>query len=242
MNQIIILIALLLAPLTALKAQTDLTHWKEDFSDEAAIKKNWSKYDSLRPGGDSPQRFWQMADGVMRGSAFWKIHPVGIMRKVSGKDVRLKCRIKLDEGAVIYANFSGMNNGSNTVDPMLGIHFRRAGLKIGPASISFFDDHYVLPEAGTPYTKGMDLSKSQMTAQKISLSVNEWHDLVIEMRGKELTTRIDGGQVMTHQTHSGEEPKMSISLSVGNESKTESPEVAGRLDDLMFEPIEEAKK
>lgn len=242
MKRIIILAALLLTPLTGFTAddKPDITHWKEDFSDEIELKKNWSKYDSLLPGGDKTQCFWQIEDGALRGNAFGKVHPVGIMRKVSGSDLRLKCRIKFGEGAGIYVTFSGPNNGSNSVDPALGIHFRRTGLHLNSTQLVFADDHYVYPEAGTLYTKGMDLSKGHMTAVKMSLTANVWHDLVVEIRGKEVTARIDDGEVLTYQTHSGDEPKTSVSFSVANESKTES--AAGWYDDMTIEPIEEIKK
>lgn len=242
MNRLIILTALLLSPLTGLRAddRIDITHWKENFSDEAAVRKNWLKYDSLLPGGDKTQRFWQVEDGVLRGNAFGKVHPVGIMRKVSDRDLRLKCRIKLSEGAGIYVTFCGPNNGSNSVDPALGIHFRRAGIHLNSTNLIFADDHYVYPEAGTPYEKGMDLSKGQMKSVKSALATQVWHDLVIEIRDKELSVRIDEGEVLTYQTHSGDEPKTSVSFSVANESKNES--AASWYDDMELESIEAIKK
>ncbi len=75
-----------------------------------------------------------------------------------------------------------------------------------------------------------------MTNQQISVALNEWHDLVIEMRGKELTVRIDGGPVLTHHTHSGDEAKISVSVSVANELKSATAEAW--FDDVSFEPLE----
>ncbi len=240
----LILAALLIAPLSTLLAEDkpDTTHWKEDFSDEAALKKNWSKYDAVLPGGDKTQRFWQIEDGVLRGRAFGKVHPVGIMREVSGKDLRFTCRIKLGEGAGLYVNFSGPNRGSDHVSPeQAGINFRRAGLHIAANNqVMVFDDYYTHPDAEALKKEGTKQSAGKVTGVKFPLTVNAWHDLKVEMLGKEITAWIDGTQVLTYTTHSGEEAKTLLSFSVGNESKNDT--VDGWYDDMVVEPIEEAKK
>lgn len=211
--------------------------WKEDFSDEAALKKTWTKYDSVL-SGDRTQRYWQIEDGVLRGRGFAKIHPVGIMRMVSGKDLRLTCRVKLGVGAGIYLAIHGPNNGSDRVSlEQNDINFRRAGMHITANNeFTVYDEHYTHPDAEARKQDGVKHTAGTVVGVMLPLAVNVWHDLKVELRGKDLTIWIDGAQVKHHQTHSGDEPKKSVSFSVANESKQETADAW--YDDISFETID----
>ena len=230
--------ALLWAPHTPLHAEDTPvpTSWTEDFADEAVFKKNWEKYDALVPPyQDKTKRFWQLEDGMLRGNAYLGVHPVGIMHKINGTDVRLKLRFKLGAGAGFYANFNGRGNGSNTIDPQTDIRFRRASMHLNASGLQIYDDRYVPPPEGVAYVKGMDLSKGNMSGVKLSLTENEWHELILDIVGKEVTVQIDGKQVASHLTHTGDEAKMSTGVSVSNDGKSETAEAW--IDDLSFEPL-----
>lgn len=62
----------------------------------------------------------------------------------------------------------------------------------------------------------------------------EWHDLVIEVRGRTITATIDGKQVLTYQTNAGDAPKRTVQLAVGNGSREV---MDGWCDDVRFEPL-----
>ena len=58
---------------------------------------------------------------------------------------------------------------------------------------------------------------------------------MLDIVGKEVTVQIDGKQVASHLTHTGDEAKMSTGVSVSNDSKNETTEAW--IDDVSFEPL-----
>jgi len=89
----------------AAEDKPDTSRWKEDFSDEAAFPKNWSSYGWLPDGKvvsgpENMHRWWQIQDGVLRGQTFGKLHPSGLQRKISGKNVRLNLRFNPQSSSV----------------------------------------------------------------------------------------------------------------------------------------------
>jgi hypothetical protein len=74
--------------------------------------------------------------------------------------------------------------------------------------------------------------------EKIALSLDAWHALVIEMHGKSIKAFIDGKQVLTYEAHAGDAPKETVQFAVGGGSKDV---VNGWYDDVSFEPLEEKK-
>ena len=157
------------------------------------------------------------------------------MYKFSGKDVRLKCRVKLGDGAGVNVTFHGPNNGADRVNPDQGdINLRRSGVRITANNeFALFDEYYTHPDAEALKKADVKHTASKQILVKTPLAVNEWHDLMIEMRGKEFAIWSDGKQVKSYQTHSGDEPKQSFHLSVGNESKKQT--VDAWFDDVFFE-------
>jgi hypothetical protein len=167
----------------------DFSRWKEDFSDEAAFLKNWSSYGWLPDGkvvsgAENMHRWWQIQDGVLRGQTFGKLHPSGLQRKISGKDVRLSLRFKLEEGGMAAVGFNGPN-------PILEANFHLAGVHIRPGSITAWDEENLCPK-GSPEAEALKKAKQMnrkfigaAKVEKITLTTNAWHDLVIEMRGQD---------------------------------------------------------
>ena len=222
--------------------QPGLARWKEDFADETAFKKNWSAYGWLPDGKalsgvENMHRWWQIEDGVLRGQTFGKIHPSGLTRKVSGRDVRLSLRFKMQEGGMAAIGFNGPN-------PILEANFHLAGVHIRQNSITAWDEENLYPK-GSREAEALKKEKkmnrkfiSAAKVEKISLALDVWHELVIEMHGRTIMASIDGKQELSYQTNAGDAPKETVQLSVGGGGREV---VSGWYDDVSFEPLEEKK-
>jgi len=219
--------------------QNKTSSWTEDFSNEALLKKNWSKYDRTVKG--TSDRYWQIENGIIRGLAYQKIHPVGIMRDVSGKNIRLTCRVKLGKGAGIYIGFNGMNNGADRVRPdQKHINFRRDDNHIfASQKISFYDEHYIHLSAEELKDKKNKTCQGNLVTQKLTFSTDVWYDIKIEKKGNDMTIWLNEKKDKTHTMQSGNEPKKNINLSEGNESRdTNHKIVSAWFDDMKFETID----
>jgi hypothetical protein len=175
------------SPVHGAEGKPDLSRWKEDFSDEAAFLKNWSSYGWLADGkvvggSENMHRWWQIHDGTLQGQTFGRLHPSGLTRKISGRDVRVSLRFKLEEGGMAAVGFNGPN-------PILEANFHLAGLHIRPDSIKAWDEENLHPK-GSPEAEALKKTKQMnrkfigaAKVEKIALTTGAWHDLVIEMRG-----------------------------------------------------------
>ena len=117
---------------------SDLSRWKDDFSDSAAFAKHWSSYgflaagiDAKNPlgkpvgGKDSRPEWWQIVDGALHGQNFpEEKHGSGISRDVSGKDVRLSCRFKIPAGGMAAVGIRGPNPILEKVFNVVSLHIR----------------------------------------------------------------------------------------------------------------------
>lgn len=244
MKPLLLACSLLLATahLSAADAASDLSRWKEDFSDEAAFLKNWASYGWLADGKvvsgpENMHRWWQIQGGELRGQTFGKLHPSGLTRKISGRDVRVSLRFKLEEGGMAAVGFNGPN-------PILEANFHLAGVHIRPGSITAWDEENLHPK-GSPEAEAMKKAKkmnrrfiSAAKVEKLTLTTGAWHDLTIEMRGRTITAIIDGKQVLTYRTNAGDAPKEKVQFAVGGGSREV---VNGWYDDVSFEPLEVAR-
>jgi hypothetical protein len=70
--------------------------------------------------------------------------------------------------------------------------------------------------------------------EKLSIDPDIWHDLVLELEGKELRAIIDGKLVLTYTTLCGDVPKHDIGLQPGG--KSDSP-VSTWFDDIRVTPL-----
>jgi len=223
-------------------APADPTSWSEDFSDEAAFMSNWSSYGWLPDGKvvsgpENMRRWWQIHGGELRGQTFGKLHPSGLTRKISGTDVRLSLRFKLEEGGMAAVGFNGPN-------PILEANFHLAGVHIRPSSITAWDEENLHPK-GSPEAEALKRQKKMnrkfipaAKVEKVALALGVWHDLLIEMRGRTITASIDGKQALNYVTNAGDAPKQTVQLSVGGGSRDV---VNGWYDDVRFEPLEGKK-
>ena len=235
----------LLLPFTQLRATdsaADLSRWKEDFSDETAFLKNWSAYGWLADGKtvsgvENIHRWWQIHGGELRGQTFGKLHPSGLQRKISGVDVRVSLRFKLEEGGMAAVGFNGPN-------PILEANFHLAGVHIRANSITAWDEENLHPK-GSPEAEALKKEKKMnrkfigaAKVEKLSLSRGVWHALVIEMRGRTISAFIDGEHVLSYLTNAGDAPKQTLQFAVGGDGREV---VEGWYDDVIFEPLEAAK-
>lgn len=228
-------LALLLAPFAALLAaeQPTAVQFTENFSDAAAVKRDWRGLDKTLTDGDPTKRFWSIDDGALRGQAFGDIHPSGIFHQISGKDVRLSLRFKMPVGTLVAICF----NGDNPVIDMKNFHL--AGFHIRTDKIVAWDETNLVPkgspEAAELKKKGTPNRKFIYAKQeKITLTPDVWHDLVVEMHGKEIIGLIDGKQVITYTTNAGNEPKLTVQLSIGGQK---GKDLAGWFDDVKVETL-----
>lgn len=227
-----------------------ISRWKDDFSDSAAFAKNWSSYgflaagiDAKNPLGkpvgakDSRPEWWQIVDGALRGQNFpEEKHGAGISRVVSGQDVRLRCRFKLPVGGMAAIGIRGPN-------PILERVFSVVSLHIRPDSVAAMDNDVLhpkgSPEAAELKKKGVWNRKMfRAKAAMVEIAPDVWHDLAVEVRGKELTVFVDAKPVLQYTTLSGDAPKTSIGFGVGGNGKTV---LATWYDDVSFEPLEAEK-
>jgi hypothetical protein len=229
---------------------SDLSHWKDDFSDSAAFAKHWASYgflaagiDAKNPlgkpvgGKDSRPEWWQIVDGALRGQNFpEEKHGSGISRNVAAQDMRLSCRFKIPAGGMAAIGIRGPN-------PILEKVFNVVSLHIRSDSVVAADNDVLHPK-NSP--EAAELKKKSAwnrrffyaKTEKVVIAPEVWHDLAVEVRGKELTVFVDAKQVLQHTTLSGDAPKTSIGFGVGGNGKTV---LATWYDDVSFEPLEAEK-
>lgn len=205
--------------------------WCEDFGDRDAFERNWSRYGFLaerrddkhphgRPvaGKDARPEWWQIVDGALRGRNFpEEFHPAGITRTIGGKDVRVSVRFRFSAGGMAGITIRGPN-------PIVERDFHVAVLHIRPTSITAADNDVLHPK-GSPEAAALERqggwNRKFFYAKRESVVIppEEWHELVLELHGKELTAFIDGAKAIEYTTLSGEVPKTSIGLQPGGNKK-----------------------
>lgn len=221
--------------------------WVEDFSDPAAFEQHWHKYgflasgvDAAHPlgkmvsGADVRPEWWELADGALRGRNFpEERHPAGIWRKIAGDDVRVAFRFRFSAGGMAGITVRGDN-------PIVERDFHVAVLHIRPVSITAADNTVIHPKDSP---EAAELKKQGKWNRKFfyaktepaEIAPEEWHECVLELRGKELTVFMDGRQVLGYTTLAGDAPKTSIGLQPGGNGKTE---LSTWFDDIRVEPIQ----
>jgi hypothetical protein len=244
------LTVLLIAPLASLHAadapKSVPPSWSDDFSDAAAFAVNWRPYgflatgiDAKHPlgktvsGKDARPDWWQIVDGALRGQCFpEEKHPPGLRRPVSGKDIRVSCRFKLAPEGQMGISIGGPN-------PVVEKDFNVAGLHIRPDRITAWDNDVLHPK-GSP--EAAELKKQGIwnrkfiyaKTEKIRIDPDIWHDLVLEIEGKELRAIINGKLLLTYTTLCGDVPKHDMGLQPGG--KSDSP-LSTWFDDIRVAPL-----
>jgi len=247
------LTALLLAPLAAAPSEDekpDLTRWTDDFSDVAAFAKNWSSYGFLASGIDAKNplgkavgadqarpEWWQIVDGALRGQNFpEEKHGAGLSRNAAGHDVRLRCRFKLPVGGMAAIGIRGENPILEKVFNVVSLHIRNDSIMAADNDALHPKDS---PEAAELKKKGTWNRKFYYAkTEKVVIEPDVWHDLAVEVRGKELRVLVDGKAALIYTTLCGDAPKTSIGFGLGGNGQTV---MATWYDEVSFEPLEEKK-
>jgi hypothetical protein len=228
----------------------DLSRWRDDFSDPATLVKHWSSYgflaagiDAKNPlgkavgGKDSRPEWWQIADGALRGQNFpEEKHGSGISRDVAGQDVRLSCRFKIPAGGMAAVGIRGPNPILEKVFNVVSLHIRADNVVAADNDVLHAKDS---PEAAELKKKEVWNRRFYFAkTAKVTIAPDVWHDLAVEVRGKELTVIVDAKRVLQYTTLSGDAPKTSIGFGVGGNGKTV---LATWYDEVSFEPLEAEK-
>jgi hypothetical protein len=205
--------------------------WFEDFGDPDAFERNWSRYGFLaegrddkhphgRPvaGKDARPEWWQIVDGALRGRNFpEEFHPAGITRTIGGKDVRVSFRFRFSAGGMAGITVRGPN-------PIVERDFHVAVLHIRPTSITAADNDVLHPK-GSPEAAALERQGGwnrrffYAKREPVVIPPEVWHELVLELRGKDLTAFLDGAKAIEYKTLSGEVAKTSIGLQPGGNKK-----------------------
>ena len=223
----------------AAEDKPDTSRWKEDFSDEAAFKKNWSAYGWLPDGKvvsgpENMHHWWELVDEALRARTSPGVHPSGLTRKVEGTDVRVSCRFKLPPQGLVGVGFNGPN-------PILDSNFHLAGVHIRETGITAWDEANLYPK-GSPEAEALKkenkmnrkfIGAAKVTTMEIKAEV--WHEFAMELHGRDLKIQLDGKEVLAYTTNAGDAPKTSLQFSVHSTAKEA---VFGWFNEVKFEPLE----
>ena len=247
---IFILLSFSITVLNAAEKVPAYSSWSDDFSDGGALADNWRAYgflasaiDATHPlgktvsGKEARPDWWQIMDGALRGQCFpEEKHPPGLRRAISGTDIRFTCRFKLAVGGQMGISVGGPN-------PVVEKDFNVAGLHIRPDSITAWDNDVMHPK-GSP--EAAELKKKDIwnrrffyaKTQKITIAPEVWHELIIELRGKELRAFINRRLALSYATLCGDVPKHDIGLQPGGKGESA---VATWFDDVRLESLKNEK-
>ena len=225
---------------------SDYSHWKDDFSNPETFAKEWVPYGFLASGisansplgksvsgKDSRPDWWQLVDGELRSRNFpEEKHQAGITHLATGTDIRLTCRVKIPKGGMAQITIRGNN-------PIVERNFHIAVLRLNPTSISAADNDVIAPKDSP---EGQEMKRKGQWNRKFFVAKTEkreiatevWHQLVIELRGKEMTAFLNGEKALEYTTLCGDVPKTSVGLAGGRNDK----EILDTwYDDVVFEPL-----
>ena len=236
----VLLVAAALVPVVHATADdaAALTAWTETFDTEETLDRHWSYYGYLPEGGvtttrEQRPRYWEIVNQELRGNNQPNLHGSNISRKAAGTDVRLAMRFKLPPNGITSVGLLGYN-------PILERGFYLVGLHVRPTGISAIDNTTLhpkdSPEAAKLKAEGGWNRRFIHDAKVAPLAIAEdvWHDLVMEVRGREQRVLLDGREVLTYTTLAADEPKTDVILGLGSEEKTV---VHGYFDDVTFGPL-----
>jgi len=228
-------------------AEPSHASWREDFSEPESFQKMWSPYGFLASGIDAKHPlgasvsgpkarpdWWQIVEGALLCQNFpEEKHPAGLTHPASGSDMRLSCRIKLPKGGMGQFTIRGDN-------PIVERNFHVAVFRIHTDSVAAADNDVIHPKDSSE-AKGMkdkgEWNRKFFVAktEKRSTAPDVWHEVVIELRGKEMTAFVDGGKALTHTTLCGNVPKTSIGLAGG---RSNGGVMQTWFDDVQLAPLD----
>lgn len=220
----------------------DLKNWTERFDNETAFDQHWGAYGWHPDGKTSAKKedrplWWQLIDGSLRSSNPPGVHPSGITRQVQGQDMRFTLRFKLPPKGLVGIGLNGPNR-------ILERNFHLCGVHISETGINAFDEDNLHPKSSPEAEKLKAEGKMNRKfigaakATKMPIAAETWHDLVFEIKGRELAITLNGKEALRYTTLAADAPKMSFQLS----SYTTSKEPAfGWFDDITLTSLDTPK-
>lgn len=236
-----------LLPQIPVRADVPLASWGEDFSNPDSFRKDWTPYGFLATGIDAKHplgttvsgakarpEWWQIVDGALLCQNFpEEKHPAGLTHLASGTDIRLRCRVKLPKGGMAQITIRGNN-------PIVERNFHIAVVRVHTDSVAAAENDVVHPK-DSPEAKSMkergEWNRKFFIAktEKRQIAPDVWHELVIELRGKEMTVFVDGEKALTYNTLCGDVAKTSLGLAGGHHR---SGVMQTWFDDVRFSPLD----
>jgi hypothetical protein len=223
------------------------SRWEENFSDPVAFAALWTPYGFLAKGVDaahplgtnvsgtnSRPEWWQLVDGALCAQNFpEEKHPAGITRPAVGSNVRVRCKVKLSKGGMAQFTIRGDN-------PIVERNFHIAVLRVHTDAVAAADNDLLhpkgSPEAEAMKSKGVWNRKFFVAkTEKHEVLPDVWHDLSIELKGRELTAFVDGVPALRYTTLCGDVAKTSLGLAGG---RSGSEVMRTWFKDVRFEPLE----
>ena len=227
----------------------DPSRWTEAFDQPDAFAKQWTPYGFLAVGIDaqhplgtnvsglkSRPDWWQLEDGALCSRNFpEEKHAAGITHAATGTDIRMRCRVKLSKGGMAQITLRGNN-------PIVERNFHVAVLRLNTDSVTAAENDVLhpkdSPQAAAMKARGEWNRKFFFAkTEKRVVAPDVWHEITLELRGKELTTFVDGEKALTYTTLCGDVPKTSVGLAGGHSKKEE---MRTWFDDVRWEPLEPA--
>jgi hypothetical protein len=145
----------------------------------------------------------------------------------------LSCRFKIPPGGMAAVGIRGPNPILEKVFNVVSLHIRTDSIVAADNDVLHPKDS---PEAAELKKKGgWNRRFFYAKTAKTAIAPGVWHDLAVEVRGKELSVLVDGKPVLQYTTLSGDVPKTSIGFGVGGNGKTV---LATWYDDVSIEPLE----
>lgn len=236
------------APAAALPPEpATASRWEENFSDPVAFAALWTPYGFLAKGADAAHplgtnvsganarpEWWQLVDGALCAQNFAEEkHPAGITRPAVGSDIRVRCKVKLPKGGMAQFTIRGDN-------PIVERNFHIAVLRVHTDAVAAADNDVLHPKgsAEAEAIKGRGVWNRKFfvaKTEKHEILPDVWHDVSIELKGRELTAFVDGVARLKYTTLCGDVAKTSIGLAGG---RSGSEPMRTWFKDVRFEPLE----
>jgi len=227
-----------LASLATAQDKPDLTRWTESFDSEQGFDASWAAYGWHPDGKTSSKKedrplWWELIKGELQANTSPGVHPSGLTRRMAGMDVRVSVRFKLPPLGLVGVGFNGPNRLLERNFHLAGVHIRETGISACDEANLYPKDS---PEAAELKKKG-EMNRKFIGAAKVAtiqIKAGVWHDLTMEMHGRDLRIMLNGKEALTYTTNAGDAPKETLQLSVHS---TEKQVVHGYFDDIRFEPL-----
>jgi len=144
-----------------------------------------------------PNKNISVRDGVLwtRGESSGKYPPM-VYLGVEGKDLEISFRYRhLEAGGMIWFFVDG-DDGFGSVDHMLRVKLLRTGVQLQIDRHTLDADHPERLNRARPADKvsGAYRLNKKFPVEKVDLSANEWHTVVLCFQGGEVTISIDEEQ------------------------------------------------